>query len=286
MLEFIHVDVFASGPYSGNPLPVFLAAQNLSSGQMLAITREFRQFEAVYIERTDDPSTVRARVFDLIEELPFAGHPLLGAAAVLHHELKQPLQLEWNLMVGNRRVVIRTVSTDSGFEALMDQGRPAFGATVAGRNRVAQAFSLSPSDLVPHLTLQVVSTGLAYLVVPVRAEALTRAHIVTDISSMLADFGAQFAVLLDEDNLEVRHWTNDGLLEDVATGSAAGTIGAYRLKHGLVSATQEFTIQQGRFAGRPSKLRVVAHGSCESVETVSVGGSVVVLGRGRLERLP
>lgn len=286
MLEFIHVDVFASGPYSGNPLPVFLVGQNLSPGQMLAITREFRQFESVFIERTDDASTVRARVFDLIEELPFAGHPLLGAAAVLHHEMKQLSQREWNLVVGTRRVAIRTVRTDSGYEALMDQGRPEFGMMVADRNRVAQAFSLAASDLVPHLPVQVVSTGLAYLVIPVRAEALTRAHIITDISSMLADFGAQFAVLLDEDNVEVRHWNNDGLLEDVATGSAAGTIGAYRFKHGLVGAAQEFTVQQGRFAGRPSRLRVVAHGSTESIETVSVGGSIVVLGRGRLERLP
>ncbi|MBS0419858.1 MAG: PhzF family phenazine biosynthesis protein [Proteobacteria bacterium] len=286
MLEFIHVDVFASGAYSGNPLPVFLVAQSLAPGQMQAITREFRQFEAVFLERTDDSSTVRARVFDLIEELPFAGHPLLGAAAALHTEMDQSAQREWNLIVGNRRVAIRTRRTGSGLEALMDQGRPTFGATVADRNRVAQAFSLLPSDLTPHLPLQVVSTGLQYLVVPVRAEALTRAHIVADISSMLADFGAQFAVLLDEDNVEVRHWNNDGLLEDVATGSAAGTIGAYRLKHGLVAADQEFTIQQGRFAGRPSQLRVVAYGSPGSIESVSVGGSVVVLGRGRLERLP
>jgi trans-2,3-dihydro-3-hydroxyanthranilate isomerase len=286
MLEFIHVDVFASGPYSGNPLPVFLGGQSLSPTQMLAITREFRQFEAVFIERTDDSSTVRARVFDLIEELPFAGHPLLGAAATLHHEMNESSQRDWTLIVGNRRVAIRTRCTDSGVEARMDQGRPAFGATVADRNRVAEAFSLSPADLVTHLPLQLVSTGLVYLVVPVRAEALARAHIVTDISSMLADYGAQYAVLLDEDNVEVRHWNNDGLLEDVATGSAAGTIGAYRLKHGLVRAAQEFTVQQGRFAGRPSQLRVVAYGSSESIESVSVGGSVVVLGRGRLERLP
>lgn len=286
MLTFIHADVFTTVPYGGNPLPVFFESGDLSAAQMQSITREFRQFEAVFLQHTDDPFTVRARVFDLIEELPFAGHPLLGAAAALHHETGQSLQHDWRLVLGSRHVTIRTVRTQLGFETLMDQGRPTFGMQVEERNRVAQAFSLSPADLQPHLPLEVVNTGLAYLIVPVRSEALGRARIRTDISSMLAAFGAQYAVLLDEEHLEIRHWNNDGVLEDVATGSAAGTIGAYRLKHRLAKEGQQLSIQQGRFAGRPSELRVVAQGSPDSVESVLVGGPVVVLGRGQLERLP
>jgi PhzF family phenazine biosynthesis protein len=286
MLEFTHVDVFATAAYSGNALSVFMAAQDLSPRQMLAITRELRQFEAIFLQRTADAATVRARIFDLLEELPFAGHPLLGAAAALHHEVGEASQHVWTMLLGDRPVSVRTTRTDDGFDALMDQGRPSFGNMVEERSRVASAFSLSVDDLRPELPLEVVSTGLAYLVVPVRGEALPRAHIHTDITPMLARYGAQFAVLLDESAVEVRHWNNDGLLEDVATGSAAGTIGAYRLKHGLVNAAQEFRIRQGQFAGRPSELRVVAHGTQAQVDAVSVGGPIVVLGRGRLERLP
>ncbi len=97
---------------------------------------------------------------------------------------------------------------------------------------------------------------------------------------------AQFAVLLDEVALEVRHWNNDGLMEDVATGSAAGTVGAYRLRYGLTRGGELFMLNQGRFTGRPSILRVQPEGTPEAVQMVKVGGDVVLLGRGVLEVLP
>ena len=263
-----------------------MKADGLTAVQMLTITRELRQFEAVFLERTAHDMAVRARVFDLNEELPFAGHPLLGAAAALHHQDGAAGCCDCTLLLGSRSVRIRTTATDRGFAAIMDQGRPSFGQVIEDRECVAAAFSLSPADITPGLPVEVVSTGLAYMIVPVSADALTQAHIRSDLTPLLARFRAQFAVLLDESAVEIRHWNNDGVLEDVATGSAAGTIGAYRLKHGLAKDAQEFLIRQGRFAGRPSEIRVAAYGTTESVDAVSVGGPVVVVGRGELERLP
>ena len=286
MLEFTHVDVFAERPYSGNSLPVVWLTEHLSAGQMLAVTRELRHFEAVFLERTDDVTVARARVFDLSEELPFAGHPLLGAAAALHAELGDRNHQTWTLLLKSRAVTVTTSPTTTGFRAWMDQGKPTFGNTVQQPEVVARAFSLARSDLDSRIPLEVVSTGLSYLIVPVESSALARAKVAWDIGAMLAGFGAQFCVLLDEDNMEVRHWNNDGVLEDVATGSAAGTIGAYRLRHGLTEDGQEFSIRQGRFAGRPSELHVIARGSRNDVQGVSVGGSVVVMGRGSLEAVP
>jgi predicted PhzF superfamily epimerase YddE/YHI9 len=72
----------------------------------------------------------------------------------------------------------------------------------------------------------------------------------------------------------------------VATGSAAGTIGAYRLRHGLVRGGDTFILHQGQFTGRPSKLRVIPEGSANDVETVKVGGDVSFVGHGRIEALP
>jgi predicted PhzF superfamily epimerase YddE/YHI9 len=83
-LEYRHVDVFTRRPYSGNSLPVFVDAAGLSAQQMLRITQEQRHFEAIFLERKTRSDTVSARIFDLFEELPFAGHPVIGAAAVLH----------------------------------------------------------------------------------------------------------------------------------------------------------------------------------------------------------
>jgi len=83
-LEYQHVDVFTSRPYGGNSLTVFPNSRGLTSAQMLAVTLEMRHFESIFLEPTEDARTVKARVFDLIEELDFAGHPIIGAASVLH----------------------------------------------------------------------------------------------------------------------------------------------------------------------------------------------------------
>lgn len=76
------------------------------------------------------------------------------------------------------------------------------------------------------------------------------------------------------------------MVEDVATGSAAGTIGAYRLRHGLASDGEPFLLHQGRFAGRPSTLRVQPSGTPQEVRSVLVGGEVALVGRGALLVLP
>jgi PhzF family phenazine biosynthesis protein len=123
---------------------------------------------------------------------------------------------------------------------------------------------------------------LRYLIVPVREGALGRARIVEDLTALVTSYGAEYAVLLDEAGLEVRHWNNDGIVEDIATGSAAGAIGAYRLRHGLVAAGESFELHQGRYVGRPSVLRVTAHGDPARVRDVTVAGAVALVGHGFL----
>lgn len=285
-LEFVHVDVFSQTPYSGNSLPVFTDARGLSAAQMLRITQELRHFEAIFLERTTQPSTVRARVFDLFEELPFAGHPIIGAAAVLHHGSGHTDAQTWRVELASKTVGITTERTSGGYFGLLDQGAPTFFGAVDRREPFARAFSLAPGDLDPDLPIEVVSTGLRYLIVPVKPGALDRARIPNDIAALLRGLNAQYAVLLDEAALEVRHWNNDGIIEDVATGSAAGTVGAYRLRHARARANETFILKQGRFTGRPSVLRVQPEGTPESVRAVKVGGDVALVGRGALDVLP
>lgn len=285
-LEYVHVDVFSHVPYSGNSLPVFTSAAGLSARQMLRITQELRHFEAIFLEPTDDVYTVRARVFDLFEELPFAGHPLIGAAAVLHHRSGRGELQSWRFVLAAKVVSIVTEQTEHGYTGLLDQGAPEFSGLVTERDRFAHAFGLTPDDLHPDLPLEVVSTGLRYLILPVRVGVLERAHIQHDLTRELQEVHAQFAVLFDEAMLEIRHWNNDGLLEDSATGSAAGTIGAYRLRYGLTKGGQRFALNQGRFTGRPGILWVQPEGTSPAIQTVRVGGDVVVVGHGVLEVVP
>jgi trans-2,3-dihydro-3-hydroxyanthranilate isomerase len=285
-MNYVHVDVFSVSPYSGNSLAVFPESQGLTTAQMLRITQELRHFEAIFLKPTAGPSTVRARVFDLNEELPFAGHPLIGAAAVLHTRCGHDGPQTWRVELPQKAVSVVTQRTERGYYGLLDQGPPEFLATVERRKLFATAFGLSPPDLNRELPLEVISTGLRYLIIPVIGDALRRARIRNDITELLQSVNAQFAVLYDEDQIEARHWNNDGVVEDVATGSAAGTIGAYRLKHRRTQGGAAFVLKQGQYAGRPSGLRVQPEGTHDAVRTVKVGGDVALVGHGTLEVLP
>jgi trans-2,3-dihydro-3-hydroxyanthranilate isomerase len=131
------------------------------------------------------------------------------------------------------------------------------------------------------------STGLRYLILPVRGDALARARISRpDLEPALAALGAQYAYLLDAAALEGRHWNNDGVVEDAATGSAAGCVAAYLRRHDRLADGETAILHQGRFAGRPSQLTMRAHGTPLDVRSVEVGGEVWVVGTGSLEVLP
>lgn len=285
--NFVHVDVFAEVPFSGNSLTVFLDPPALSSRQLLTITQEFRHFETAFVwPHETDPQRFRARIFDLVEELPFAGHPLLGAAAVMHRAQRIKAGAKWMIDLSGRSLSVSTRWDNDRIWAWMDQGEPWFHDSIVGGEEVAGAFGLKAADLDPSLPIATVSTGLKYLVIPVRRDALAKARIQSDITPLVNKFGAQFAVLFDNQALEIRHWNNDGLIEDVATGSAAGAIGAYRMRYCRARSGQIFGLNQGRFAGRPSVILVQPVGNAAKVQSVQVGGAVCFVAAGRLETVP
>ncbi len=288
-IGFHHVDVFTPCPYSGNSLAVFPEAAGLTGFQMDRITKELRHFESIFLERESERA-YRARVFDLIEELDFAGHPVIGAASVLHALHGSAETERWTIRLNARTVTVETRRRAPGlFAAVLDQGAAEFLSTpdrgMAGE--IASWFSLSAADLDPELASEVVSTGLRYLVLPVGSDALGRAHIaVKDLDAKLEGLGAQFAYLLDARALEARHWNNDGVVEDVATGSGAGCAAAYLRRHGLIPDGEAVTLRQGRFTGRPSEITLRAHGTGHRIRAIEVGGDVVLVGEGRLDVLP
>jgi len=287
-LEYQHVDVFTSRPYGGNSLTVFPNGRGLTSAQMLAVTLEMRHFESIFLEPTEDARTVKARVFDLIEELDFAGHPIIGAASALHERMGGSSAETWSFVLKHATVTVITKRTAHGYGALLNQGRPEFlGKLPRDRHaEFAAALNLDLSHMSVNYVPEVISTGLRYLVFPIES-GLGQAHILhRDFGALLATVNAQFVYVLDVNALEGRHWNNDGIIEDVATGSGAGTVGAYVVKHGRVSANQEFILHQGRFTGRPSQIRVCGEGSTNDIVNVRVGGDVVKVGHGVLDVLP
>jgi trans-2,3-dihydro-3-hydroxyanthranilate isomerase len=289
MTVYYHVDVFADAAYTGNSLAVFIDPPPLDSGQMLRITRELRHFETIFVTTLGEPDTVRARVFDLFGELDFAGHPVLGAAGVLHEVRGNGANCEWTFALPARTVRVTTRLGDGRLSGVLDQGRPELisPSVPVAPEQIAEWLGLATADLDPDLPPQIVSTGLRYLIVPVRAGALARAAIArAGFDGFLEGLGAQFAYVLDAAAMEGRHWNNDGVLEDVATGSAAGCVAGYLRWHQRIPDGVPAWLAQGRYTGRPSRIAITAYGAPGEVSRVTVGGAVSVVGTGALRALP
>jgi trans-2,3-dihydro-3-hydroxyanthranilate isomerase len=286
-LELHLCDVFAEQPLGGNSLSVILHDEPLEPTCMQALTRELRQFETAFLRPTDQPDTFEARVFDLSSELAFAGHPLLGASAILHELYGGDASIcNWQLFIHERAVSLTTTRTGRAgiYVTRMEQGRPEFLAIADDRQGqlAAAAFALTPHDLAPDVPPQVVSTGLRYLVVPI-VSGLASAHVIHPrLEELLEELGAQFAYVVDVRQRAGRHWDNDGSLEDIATGSAAGVVGAFLVRHGFADPGEPIVLRQGHFVGRPSALHVTGHGTPDAIERVEVSGPVTMIGHGAL----
>jgi trans-2,3-dihydro-3-hydroxyanthranilate isomerase len=285
MRAYRHVDVFTRAPFSGNGLSVFPESAGLSAAQMQRITQEMRQFESIFLVATESPREVVARVFTVEEELDFAGHPVLGAACVLHEWMAGAGEREsWRIRLNRSVAPVTTVRHEGWYSATMEQGAPIFGevASPALRAEYAAALSLAVDDLDETLPLQMVSTGLPYLLVPVR-RGLDRARIRRPaFEALLGRVGAKFVYVFDPRAREGRTWDNAGAVEDVATGSAAGPTAAYLVRYSLAQPETEILLSQGRFVGRPSQITARVAGTAEAITGVSVGGDVCMVGGGEI----
>lgn len=255
-MHYFHVDVFSERPLAGNGLTAVFPDREIESATLLEITREFRQFETSFIYPVCD-GVFPVRIFTVDEELPFAGHPMLGSAAMIHHRcFGDAVRAEISIALGERVVQLESArsSLDGSagsvrYSVTMNQGSPEFIARVDSSHAfaVAESLGLSGGDIDDRFTLEVVSTGLPYLLVPLKS-GLDRARISrSDFESFLSSFGAKFAYAFDAEKLECRTWDNAGRVEDVATGSAAGPLCAYLVKNGYRKEGERIVLSQGRF---------------------------------------
>ncbi|GGM05305.1 hypothetical protein GCM10009425_15870 [Pseudomonas asuensis] len=277
-LVYWHADVFANRPLAGNGVAIFPDATGLPVSTQQKLTQELRQYESIFLEPQAQPNTFGARIFTMEEELPFAGHPLFGAAALLHHQQGQAEQETWQIELAEKTVTLVTHRTATSYYAEMNQGPAHWGQQLDQQQSqwFAQAFSLRLRDLNADYPATVVSTGLPYLILPVKGSQLAHARItVDDLEARLHAIGAAFVYVLDVERGEGRSWDNAGLVEDIATGSAAGAAAAYLIRHGCQSVGQPFVIHQGGFTGRPSRIDVCV----EEQGAVRVGGHVHLLSR-------
>lgn len=284
-IPYYHVDVFSPEPLAGNGLIVFTDTTGFSTATMQVLTQEMRQFESIFLESIDG-QTIKARIFTCEEELDFAGHPVLGAASVLHDLLKQnDKKAGWTFVLNRKTLEVVTKKKEEKYEGVMNQGQAEFGRVLnaAETKYILDIIGATPEELYPGLYPTVVTTGLAYLVIPFRNNNFKARIGAAGLSEKLHQFGALFAGLLDIETCSIRTGNNDGSVEDIATGSLAGPAGAFLVKHGLQPPNTVIRINQGKNLGRKSELFVEVRTGQDKLEEVFVSGSVCKIAQGFLD---
>ena len=307
--RFLQLDVFTDHAFSGNPLAVFPEAAGLSDEVMLKIAREMNLSETVFVLESDNAEVLRRlRIFTPTREIPFAGHPVVGTWNALAREGVVPLpgggngwqRIHHEVGIGVLPVEIefkdgqpvQVVMTQDKFEILEDveDGHE--------QAEIALALGLAREDLDESLPIQVISTGLSCMAVPIRSLADLRSCRVN--AALLAEIytrrGATGCHAFTRETIEIglsrahaRFFAPaDNIAEDPATGSACGALGGYLVHHGALSLDPDydgryrFVIEQGDFIHRPSRINLNINGAAGAVEEVKVGGPSVLVARGEV----
>ncbi|GAA0228816.1 PhzF family phenazine biosynthesis protein [Haladaptatus pallidirubidus] len=285
------VDVFAQEKYAGNQLAVVHEAATLSDEGMQKITRETNFSEATFIESTAEDGGYDVRIFDPAEEIPFAGHPTLGTAFVIREFVRDDRPDELTLNLGVGRVPVHVERDEDGNELYwMRQIPPTFDRTF-DRSLAARILGLDEADIDDNYPVQLVSTGLPTLVVPLRSlDTVERARTNREpYYEELIDPHGNLNVLLfapeteDENDLHARVFADcAGVPEDPATGSSNGCLAAYLVANGFFDSDEiNVRVEQGYEMGRPSLLHLRATKGEDGIE-VEVGGRVIPIAEGNL----
>ncbi|MFQ5991069.1 MAG: PhzF family phenazine biosynthesis protein [Nitrospiraceae bacterium] len=301
-LQFYQADVFTRVPFGGNPVAVVPDATGLTDWELQHIAREMNLSETVFVLPAEDPAaTVKVRIFTPTQEIPFAGHPVLGAFYVLGQlnllPLKEPVtRVLHECNIGVFPVELR-VKDGEILRVTMSQPKPEFLGTVDSIEElfeVASALGVPKRDITStRFPIEVVSTGLPVMIVPVRTLTTVRSITpnVTAMNTLCARFGVNgimaFTSVTVEEHSDVhtRMFASPiGIVEDPATGSASGALGAYLVKNGVVEVgpTTEIIAEQGYEVDRPSRIEIQVDSDDDAIQDVKVGGQVVMLLEGTL----
>ena len=290
---FYIVDVFSESRYAGNQLAVFKNGKNYSDTEMQQIAKEMNYSETTFVISDESRhGGYDVRIFTPAEEIPFAGHPTLGTAYIIMREIiKDNVEkVILNLKVGQIPVTFKYLN--GALEHVwMQQKSPLFGPTFP-REEMAAALNLKTEDLDEKLPVQEVSTGLPFIIVPVKTlAAVKQARMELDsFLNVVSGSDAKAPLLFcpqtyrSENDLNVRVFVDYyNIPEDPATGSANGCLAGYLVQHSFFSSEQvNVRVEQGYEIGRPSLLLLKADKEKDKDINVYVGGKVFMIAQGTL----
>lgn len=289
-IPFLILDVFATGKYTGNQLAVCLAAGDLTDVQMQQIAREINFSETTFVTSQEPVNGgYNTRIFTPTTELPFAGHPTLGTAFAIQQEMIKDTveRVNLNYQVGQIPVDLNYVGGDLDI-LWMHQQQPKFYDAVAVE-LLAAVIGVSPTDIDARYPIEPISTGLPFIVVPLKTlAAVSQAKLNLNLyANSVANLPAQAILIFCPETiyssrqLHVRVFTECfGIPEDPATGSANGCLAAYLAKYQYFgSPNLDITVEQGIEMGRSSLLYLRANYTSTNCP-VSIGGRVINIAKG------
>ena len=283
----IFVDVFTDSPYAGNQLAVFPEANGLTTEQMQKLANEINYSETTFISKWNSPEAdYNVRIFTLNQELPFAGHPIIGTAFTvmqIHDQWNKTLRLK-------TKVGVIPVRKENG-ELWMTQNPPEFFDQYSDKKEIASLVNLKPENISDDIPVEAVSTGNTILIIPIKdLQAIENAE---GNAPLLKGFCEKHAIVapylftLQTTNMVARVHTrffapHMGILEDAATGSAAGPLVGYLLKHDIFGKSFEIVNEQGIEMARPAQIHMrgmLNNGSY----IVEIGGQCAYIGQGEFK---
>ena len=298
-LKFHTLDVFTDTRFGGNPLAVVLDADGLDTDRMQTIAREFNLSETVFVLRPQNPMhSARVRIFTPAAELPFAGHPTMGAAALLA-ELRGPDQganheaiIVLEETIGTVRVGVRFRPGQAVFAEFDAPKLPEVMGGIASVEDLATAVGLLPMEIgFENHEPKGWTAGLSYICIPVRdLEVLDRSQVVLGRwDQAFGKMGAAYLYCRQTQHTGSHFRTRmfdpgHGIMEDPATGSAAAAFaGAIHKFDNLPSGEHRYKIEQGYEMGRPSTIDLTIAVQGSHVQSVRIGGHAVRVSDGEIE---
>jgi trans-2,3-dihydro-3-hydroxyanthranilate isomerase len=273
---YVVLDVFTDAPLEGNQLAVFTEAADLSAELMQKVAREMNLSETVFLVEPDGDvqADARLRIFTPVTELSFAGHPTLGSAFVLGRR------------TGSNQVRLQTGAGVISLSLRREGGEIVYGEMEqpipeAEPFPEAEALLAALGVERAELPIELYRNGPPFVYVALPSEQAVAA-VRPDIRALeaLGEIGVNcFAVT--GARVKTRMFGPAlGVIEDPATGSAAGPLAVHLVRHGRVQYGDAIEISQGAEIGRPSVLRARVEGASQRIEHVLVGGSAVLVARG------
>jgi trans-2,3-dihydro-3-hydroxyanthranilate isomerase len=300
-LKFHTLDVFTHRRFGGNPLAVVLNADDLSTEHMQAITREFNLSETTFVMAPKDPKhTAHVRIFFPGGEMPFAGHPTLGTAALLAdlaHGPEKAFEANITLELKAGLTPVHIVKKNGKIEGTLTAPVVPFlvHSQLPSDSDVAQALDLDPSEIgFDRHAVAVIEAGPRFLYVPVKSrDALQRSKCTEPFWSKLIKplEGVDAAYVYTPGGASTAtafrarmYAPTGGIPEDPATGSATAIFAAQiNAAESLATGTHTWHLEQGYEMGRPSNLRLEADVVNAKLKSVRVGGGAVRMMDGSLD---